>query len=123
MQDKLLYVTLFNRHLYKRHIKKHVSKKEHINLQSAFDAAYAAEAEAKKFTGLNDDVSIAKIETEADVNYVQTGPKPFSAKQADAYRRPQYRQYNQGKPKGPCYRCDQYGHLAYKCSKKGQAHL
>ena len=100
-------------------IKKHVSKKEHINLQSAFDAAYAAEAEAKKFAGLNDDVSIAKIETEADVNYVQTGPKPFSVKQADAYRRPQYRQYNQGKPKGPCYKCDQYGHLAYEYSKRG----
>ena len=60
-----------------------------------------------------------KIETEAGVNYVQTGPKPFSAKQADAYRRPQYRQYNQGKPKGPCYKCDQYGHLAYECSKRG----
>ena len=51
-----LYVTLFNRHLYNRHIKKHVSKKEHVSLQSAFDAAYATEAKAKKFTGLNDDI-------------------------------------------------------------------
>ena len=100
-----------------------MSAKKNINLQSAFDATYAAGAEVKKFAGLNDDVSIAKIETEADVNYVQTGQKPFSAKQADAYRRPKYRQYNQGKPKGPCYKCDQYGLLHTNAQREGQAHL
>ena len=110
-----LYVTLFNRHLYNRHIKKHVSKKEHASLQSAFDAAYAAEAEAKKFAGLNDTVSIAKIETEADINHVQTGTSRFFTKQDGADNR---QQYNQGKPKGPCYKCFEHGHLAYECPRK-----
>ena len=75
-----LYVTLFNRHLYNRHIKKHVSKREHVSLQSAFDAAYTAEAEAKKFAGLNDDVLISKIETDANVNYVTYRTKAVFSK-------------------------------------------
>ena len=56
-------------------------------------------------------ISIAKIETEADGNYVQTGQKQFLAKQADATKKPQYRPYNQVKLKGPYYKCNQYGHL------------
>ena len=112
---KNLYVTLFNRHLYNRHIKKHVSKREHVSLQSAFDAAYATEAEAKKFAGLNDTVSIAIIEAEADVNYVQAGTTRLSTQQDGLNKR---QSYNQGKPKGPCYSCFEYGHLAYECPGK-----
>ena len=114
------YVTVFNKNLYNKHIKRFVCKHSpHQNLQAAFDDAYAAEAQAKKLEGLNDSVSVMKVEAEADINYVQTGTKQFSANQADANKTPHFRQYNQGKPKGPCYKCFEYGHLAYECSKKG----
>ena len=70
-----IYMTIFNRNLYNQHIMKYVSRHSHNNLQSAFNAAYKAEAKAKKLEGLNNDVSVMKIDADADINYIQARDK------------------------------------------------
>ena len=68
-----MMITLFNRHLYNHHIKKQVCKRTHQTLQCAFDSAMKAEADAKKLEGLSENnISIMKIETSAEINQMRS---------------------------------------------------
>ena len=64
-----LVISLFNRHLFNRDIKKSVSKSDYRNLKEAFNSALAAERRAKKYEGLtNDDPTVMAIHARAQVN-------------------------------------------------------
>ena len=83
-----MMITLFNKHLYNHHIKKQVCKRTHRTLQCAFDSAMKAEADAKKLEGLSENnVSIMKIETSAEVNQVESDTRAAPNKQGDTNRK------------------------------------
>ena len=106
-----MMITLFNKHLYNHHIKKQVCKRTHRTLQCAFDSAMKAEADAKKLEGLSENnVSIMKIETNAEVNQVQSDTRATPNKQGDTNRKQSNYQ-----TRGPCYQCSEYGHIAKEC--------
>ena len=83
-----MMITLFNKHLYNHHIKKQVCQQTHRTLQCAFDSTLKAEADAKKLEGLSENnVSIMKIETSAEVNQVQSDTRATPSKQGDTNRK------------------------------------
>ena len=106
-----MMITLFNKHLYNHHIKKQVCKRNHRTLQCAFDSAMKAEADAKKLEGLSENnVSIMKIGTSAEVNQIQSDTRDNPIKQGDTNRKQSNYQIQ-----GPCYQCSEYGHIAKEC--------
>ena len=70
-----------------------------------------AEADAKKLEGLSENnVSIMKMETNAEVNQVQSDTRATPNKQGGTNR-----QQSNYQTRGPCYQCSEYGHIAKEC--------
>ena len=109
-----MMITLFNRHLYNHHIKKQVCKRTHRTLQCAFDSAMKAEADAKKLEGLSENnVSIMKIETSAEINQMRSDNRANPNTKGDTSRKQS--NYPRYQTRGPCYQCSEYGHIAKEC--------
>ena len=73
-----------------------------------------AEADAKKLEGLSENnVSIMKIETSAEINQMRSDNRTNPNTKGDTSRKQS--NYPRYQTLGPCYQCSEYGHIAKEC--------
>ena len=106
-----LKIDLFNRHLFKREIKKSASKSNHRNCKEAFDATTNAEKQAKRFEGLSNN-GAAIMAAKADLHKVNQVNASTHPHQQGTYMKPYNSTKKKKKSDNNCFRCGERGHYA-----------